>query len=91
MRGEFDDQLKWPFRGDITYQVMNQEEDKKHVVYTATFDEGTSDRCANRVTWEERSSFGRGQCDVLPLSELEPKYLKNNCIKLRIIKVVLTQ
>ena len=91
MHGEFDDQLKWPFRGDITFQLMNLEENKDHVVSTVNFDDNTPDKCANRVTLVERNRAGIGQSDVLPLSELEPKYLKNNCIKLRITKVVLTQ
>ena len=28
MRGEFDSHLKWPFRGDITIQLLNQLEDR---------------------------------------------------------------
>ena len=31
MRGEFDDQLKWPFRGKTTIKLVNQEEDKDYV------------------------------------------------------------
>ena len=30
MRGEFDSQLKWPFRGTVTIQLVNQLEDKEH-------------------------------------------------------------
>ena len=30
MKGEFDDQLEWPFRGDITIQLSNQKGDGKH-------------------------------------------------------------
>ena len=91
MRGEFDDQLKWPFRGNITFQLVNQEEDKDHVVITVHFNENTPDTAAGRVTGRERSNYGWGNAKVLPLSELEPKYLKNDCIKFHIIKVVLTQ
>ena len=91
MRGEFDDQLKWPFRGNIIYQLMNQEKNKDHVVNTVDYNEGTGDHVAGRVTGRERSSVGRGQSEVLPLSELEPKYLENNCIKLCIARVVLSQ
>ena len=88
--GEFDDQLKWPFRGDITYQLMNQVDDKNHVVKTVHFNENTSDEVADRVTQRRMSSVGRGHSRVFPLSNLEPKYLKNNCIKLSITNVVLT-
>jgi TNF receptor-associated factor 4 len=34
MRGEFDDQLKWPFRGRITIKLVNQEKNEDHVVKT---------------------------------------------------------
>ena len=91
MRGEFDDQLKWPFRGDITYQLMNQEEDEDHVVRTVAFNENVPNEYVTRITGRERNEFGWGHDDILPLSELEPEYLKNNCIKLCIIKVVLAQ
>ena len=30
MRGEFDSHLKWPFRGTVTIQLVNQLEDKEH-------------------------------------------------------------
>ena len=91
MRGEFDDQLKWPFRGKITCQLLDQEEDEDHVVMTIDFNERTPDKYATRVTGIERSGNGKGQSKLLPLSKLEPKYLKNNCIKLCITKVVLSQ
>ena len=29
-RGEYDDQLKWPFRGAITIQLLNQSRDEGH-------------------------------------------------------------
>ena len=29
--GEFDSRLKWPFRGIVTIQLVNQLEDKKHL------------------------------------------------------------
>ena len=91
MCGEFDDQLKWPFRGDITFQLMNQEEDDDHVVKTVPFNENTPDEYTIRVTGKEMNDCGWGNAKVLPLSELEPKYLKNNCIKLSITKVVLAR
>ena len=32
MRGNFDSHLKWPFRGNVTIQLVNQLEDKKHLI-----------------------------------------------------------
>ena len=32
MWGEFNNQLRWPFRGSVTIQLVNQEEDRDHLV-----------------------------------------------------------
>ena len=58
MRGEFDDRLKWPFRGDITIQLLNQERDEGHVVRAIQFDDHTLGMYANRVTRRERNMHG---------------------------------
>ncbi len=34
MRGEFDDSLKWPFRGVISYQLLDQVNANNHKTYT---------------------------------------------------------
>ena len=91
MRGEFDDQLKWPFRGDITYQLVDQKGDKHHDVNTTHFNDRVPGEYSNRVTEKERNDNGWGISELLPLSELHPKYLKNDCIKLRILKIDLYQ
>ena len=43
MRGEFDSDLKWPFRGDITIQLLNQLEDKEHHTWTIPYTDKTPD------------------------------------------------
>ena len=53
IQGEFDNHLKWPFRGDITIQLLNQLEDEEHHSKTIHF----TDR--GRVTTGERG-LGRG-------------------------------
>ena len=30
MRGEYDNRLKWPFRGHITVKLLNQRSEKQH-------------------------------------------------------------
>ena len=49
MRGLFDDYLKWPFRGDITIQIINQAGDHSHVEKVITYNEITPDIIACRV------------------------------------------
>ena len=86
MRGEFDDQLKWPFQGNITIQLLDQEGDKGHVVKKINIHDN---EYANRVTEGERNNVGIGLENFLPHTDLQPKHLKNDCIKLRIKKIVL--
>ena len=91
MRGEFDDHLKWPFRGDITFVLLDQEggKDRKDIVKVVHFDVAPNRNCT-RVVGEEVIGYGRGISAVVPLSALQPKYLKNDCVKLQVTKVELT-
>ena len=90
MRGEFDEQLKWPFRGDITYQLIDLEESKDHVAEVIHFNDYTPSQSAKRVTEGEENSNGWGHSQVFPLSRLAGKYLMNDCIKIHITKLVVT-
>ena len=88
IQGEFDDQLKWPFRGAITIKLVNQEEDRNHVAETVNFTGSTPGQHCKRVRIAEPPrGAGWGLGKFLSLVELQPKYLKNDCIKLCIKKV----
>ena len=50
MKGPFDDHLKWPFRGEITIQIVNQDGDRHHVERTIPYNDETPDECPGRVT-----------------------------------------
>ena len=39
MRGEHDSRLVWPFRGDITIQLVNHNNDQDHREHTVNFNE----------------------------------------------------
>ena len=88
MQGEFDDQLKWPFQGSISVKLMNQREDRDHVILTFPSRKTLIKRC-ERVMTKERVENGWGIHKFLPHPELKPKYLNNNCIKLCIKKIEL--
>ena len=88
MRGEFDNQLKWPFRGKITVKLVNQEEDKDHVVKMIDFTDSRVQISHERVREGEYGS-GMGYGQFLSHTELQPKYLKNDCIKFCIKRVEL--
>ena len=92
MRGEHDDKLTWPFRGDITIQLMNQNSDEDHVEYTAVFGDRTAthEDVSGRVTVGIRAENGWGICKFISHTKLESteQYIKNDCIKFRVTKVV---
>ncbi len=50
MKGDHDDTLTWPFTGSITFELLNQLEDKNHYKYTVTFpaDHAVSQRVVGR-------------------------------------------
>ena len=46
MKDPFDDHLKWPFRGEITIQIVNQDGDHNHVEKTTPYTDETADTYA---------------------------------------------
>ena len=89
-RGEYDDQLKWPFCGDITIQLLNQSREEGHRERTIEFDDTVHDVYAGRVVGMERAGGGRGYdfiAHTKPRTE-NKDYLKNDCLKFRISKCV---
>ncbi len=88
MRGEFDDSLKWPFRGVISYQLLDQVNDKDHKTHTLTHDDKAPNTSCARVTEGERS-VGWGYSKFIAHTELEPKYLRNNTLLFQIHKAEL--
>ena len=80
MKGEFDDQLQWPFRGIITVQLLDQEGGEDHwmkEIYMYLLDR-TPDEVAGKVENGERSKKGWGLFQFIKHSKLQPKYLKND-------------
>ncbi|XP_064385161.1 TNF receptor-associated factor 4-like [Halichondria panicea] len=88
MRGEFDDSLKWPFRGVISIELLDQVNGKDHKSYTNTYDDKTPNTTCARVTKGERSE-GRGYSRFIAHTKLEPKYLRNDTLLFQIHKVEL--
>ena len=96
IQGPYDDHLKWPFRGEITIQIVNQAGDHSHVEKTSCFNDKTSDYIAGRVIDKERASrWGKHQ--FLAHTDLEynaaknTQYLKDNIIIVRVVRVKITQ
>ena len=88
--GEYDASLKWPFRGTVVVRLLNQLSDDNH--YDNVFDYSqASDSQSQRVTSGERSSYKVPSTPWLPLTALEYnsskkcQYLKNDCLKFKIV------
>ena len=94
MKGQFDDHLKWPFRGEITIQIVNQDGDHDHVEKTIPYNDGTPEAYAGRVTGKHRAG-GWGVSEFLPLANLgynrakKTQYGKDGVIIVRVVKVSL--
>ena len=89
MRGEYDDRLVWPFRGDITVQVVDQGSDQNHQECTLKFDDKCSISSCIRVTSRERAMSGSMECSFA-LEDSENMYIKGDCVKFRVTKVSVT-
>ena len=81
MKGENDDNLKWPFRGTITVTLLNQLQSNNHHLVKISYDEGTSEDASGRV--KKGRGQGRGYHECIPHLSHNRKstvYLKNDCL-----------
>ena len=93
MRGEYDSRLVWPFRGDITIQLVNYNNDQDHYEQTVYFNYYASSRVSGRVTSGERAEYGLDKQQFISHTKVKTstntcQYIINNCLKFRINKIV---
>ena len=97
MKGEFDSHLKWPFKGEITVELVNQKEGgenyKRKPVNHSDPDE--RDETFQRVTEGDRAEGGWGYDKFISHSDLyKPEegkeYLVNDTLILRVTNVEVT-
>ena len=97
MRGPFDDQLKWPFGGEVIIQIVNQAGDHSHVERTIHFRDETQGKHSARVIGKERADSGWGKYRFLAHTDLSynvamnTQYLKDKIIIVRVVHIKLTQ
>ena len=89
MRGKNDDNLSWPFRGEVTITLLNQLKDKNHHTETLPYPEDKDDRANRRVVNAERSPRGYGMPRFISHDEVgyvawRHQYLKDDCLYFRI-------
>lgn len=81
MRGEFDNELKWPFRGEVTTQLLSQDGTHHTVVMSL------ADDCIfRRVTKGERNDSGMGKTEFITCKDCE-RFVQNDSLYFRIMNV----
>ena len=94
MKGDFDDHLKWPFRGEITFHLVNQKEGGEHMEKKLTISDHGIDYF-QRVTESDVAEAGRGYPQFISHTDLyKPEkgneYLKNDTLIFEVTKVTVT-
>jgi len=95
MRGEFNDLLKWPFRGCTTVAMLNQLESNNHTEKPIRYTETTESEYTSRVMEGDRAPLGWGYPTFIAHTELNYnptkncQHLKYDCLRFRIVKVAL--
>ena len=86
MKGKNDDNLPWPFTGEVTITLLNQLTDGNHHTLTFTFPQGT--KANKRVADGEKASTGYGMSKFISHNQLDAtlnyQYLKDGCLYFRI-------
>ena len=68
-RGKNDDNLSWPFRGEISVKLLNQLQDAHHRQHTINYKD-KDDKANNRVVEGESAPTGYGSTLFVPQSDL---------------------
>ena len=91
MRGEYDSRLVWPFKGDITIQLVNHKDG--HLERNVPFnDAAVANGSSDRVTSGDRATNSSGYQVFISHTEVESststrRYIDNNSLTFRITKV----
>lgn len=88
-KGDFDSQLKWPFRGAVTISLLSQEPDKMHHVEVIKYHDNTHLASSGRVKAEDPSKpWGKGK--FIRHDQLEQGgFVLNDELKFEVSKVTL--
>ena len=87
MRGSFDRELRWPFRGKVTIQLMDQT-GNNHITQLLDFSSEVCTRACKRVPfWRDTASLGLVKYFFVSHNDLLPKYLRDDCLNFQVSKV----
>ncbi len=88
MKGDHDDTLTWPFTGSVTFELLNQLEDKNHHKQSITFE--IDDDVSQRLVDDESREQGWGLNEFISHTALNynastnTQYLKDDTLVFRV-------
>ena len=93
MRGEYDNELEWPFEGDIRVELLNWRADKNHHSDTISFNRYPDpDRKHSSRVFDQVTGTGFGERQFISHTDLAPttntEYLRDDYLKLRVSAIV---
>ena len=91
--GEFDDRLRWPFRGSFVVKLLDQSGNKRDIEQSVSFAYGAPEEVARRPTFTENTGWGKNS--FFAHRELytqgqwpwNPVYVKDGCIHFQVMTV----
>ena len=95
MKGDYDDELNWPFTADVVVDILNWRGDNNHHRVVCEFNEGSSDDARARVYDDNKVASGQGNAKAIEISTLmsssssDPQYLSEDCMCIRVHDVVI--
>ena len=90
MKGDFNDSLKWPFRGVISFRLLDQLKGVDHKTLSLIYDDTVEDkRCTRGAAEGEITIAGWGYFKAIAHNILKPEYLRNDTLLFQIHKVEL--
>ena len=93
MKGDNDENLIWPFRGQVTFELLNQLQDSSHVLRTIPFDFHAMNEYNSRVVKGDRSGQGWGYNRFFLHEDMKANqcstaiYLKEDCLFFRVTNI----
>ena len=89
MKGDYDDELNWPFTADVVVDILNWRGDNNHHRVVLSFNEGSPDDACARVYDDNKVASGNGYAKAIEISTLmsssssDPQYLSEDCMCIR--------
>ena len=90
MRGEYDDDLSWPFHGKITILLLNQKADDHHFVFPVSYDESIYEleyrENADRVR-HGKQHYGLGSHEFISYDTISQKISYSSIFERRLLEI----